>query len=337
MIKQSSEAIPNVKREKIFEMITKLACKVPKEPIEVPEGLEGFGTIEHNLMTCVSCNKCKDLACEWNAITQNLELSLKDYLSYDQIETLPTNRKILFERLKKIANNSEPIKNVSIPEKIFFLGGMTISRANCVHCKKCEEICPTESMVSQPTYFYLAEALDTTRIQPYSYENTKEDLKNFEPEILTFFCHWCTYGGADLAGTSRMQYPPNTRAIRTTCTGRIDIQFILEALVLGADGVIVSGCLLEQCHYKTGNYKAIQRVTFLKRILDAIGFGGERISMHHISASMAPQFVEMINERINVIKKLGPNPLRGMNNRDRKSKNAPSTPTTNQQTISEVH
>ncbi|MFX0092608.1 MAG: hydrogenase iron-sulfur subunit, partial [Candidatus Hodarchaeota archaeon] len=221
------------------------------------------------------------------------------------------------------------------PTSIFNLGGMKISRRNCVHCQKCVEVCPTESMVSKP-YFQLAEVLDPTKIKPYPYKPTKEDLKNFEPEILTFFCHWCTYGGADLAGTSRMQYPPNTRVIRTTCTGRIDIQFILEALVLGADGVIVSGCLPDQCHYKEGNYKAVQRVTFLKRVLDAIGFGGERISMHHISASMAPQFVEMISERVDVIKKLGPNPLRGMRNRDRKFK-SPSAPVTTQQTISEVH
>ncbi|MFX0063726.1 MAG: hydrogenase iron-sulfur subunit, partial [Candidatus Hermodarchaeota archaeon] len=137
-------------------------------------------------------------------------------------------------------------------------------------------------------------------------------------------------------GTSRMQDPSNTRVIRTTCTGRVDIEFILEALVLGADGVIVSGCLPEQCHYKTGNYKAVQRVTFLKQILDAIGFGGDRISMHHISASMAPQFVEMINERVNIIKKMGPNPLRGMQNRERKRKSHSSASVT-QETISEVH
>ncbi|MFX0064767.1 MAG: hydrogenase iron-sulfur subunit, partial [Candidatus Hermodarchaeota archaeon] len=244
MIQETSETFQNIKREKIFDMITKLACKMPEGSIEVPEGLEGFGTIEHKLTTCIGCQKCKDVACEWDAINRNTVLPLNDYLAYENVDDLSINRKILIERLSNVLNISgkELSTPISVPENLFFLGGMNVSPAKCVNCKKCVDICPTESMSSHP-YFNLADALDSSKIKPYPYNPTEQDLKNFQPDILTFFCHWCTYGGADLAGTSRMQYPSNTRVIRTTCTGRVDIEFILEALVLGADGVIVSGCL----------------------------------------------------------------------------------------------
>ncbi|MFX0093653.1 MAG: hypothetical protein ACFFBD_18015, partial [Candidatus Hodarchaeota archaeon] len=191
MIKKTPEV--NLKRKKIFEMITKLACKMPENPIEVPEGLEGFGTIEINNFTCISCHKCKDLACEWDAIIQNTDLPLKDYLSYEKIDDLPINRRILLERLKTVFDEVDLSVSINVPVSIFNLGGMKISRRNCVSCQKCVEICPTESMVFKP-YFHLAEVLDPTKIKPYPYKPTKEDLKKFEPEILTFFCHWCTYG-----------------------------------------------------------------------------------------------------------------------------------------------
>ncbi|MFX1511122.1 MAG: hydrogenase iron-sulfur subunit [Promethearchaeota archaeon] len=141
----------------------------------------------------------------------------------------------------------------------------------------------------------------------------REDKKtsgDFESLIVCYFCRWCTSAAADLAGTSRMQYPPNVRIITLPCTGKVDPLYVLTAFEKGADGVIVSGCIKQQCHYIDGNYKAERRIIFLKDILEEIGFGGNRLSMHFISASMAPTLVETVNEAVERIKKLGPNPIK---------------------------
>src|SRR4030066_1407432 len=97
-------------------------------------------------------------------------------------------------------------------------------------------------------------------------------MANFEPKIVGFLCNWCTYAGADLAGTSRIQYPPNVRAIRVMCSGSVDSVYILRALLEGADGVFFGGCHPGDCHYVSGNYKERRRITILKRILKSLGF-----------------------------------------------------------------
>ncbi|MFX1486369.1 MAG: hydrogenase iron-sulfur subunit [Promethearchaeota archaeon] len=134
--------------------------------------------------------------------------------------------------------------------------------------------------------------------------------KEFEPIILAFCCNECSYAAADLAGTSRLQYPTNVRIILIPCTGRIDLTYIFESFVNGADGVLVEGCLKDQCHYVDGNYRAERRVEFAKRILDEIGIGNERLEMHFISAGMPVKFAEVAREFVRKIKKLGPNPLK---------------------------
>jgi F420-non-reducing hydrogenase iron-sulfur subunit len=128
----------------------------------------------------------------------------------------------------------------------------------------------------------------------------------WEPKILFFVCKWCTYAAADLAGSSRLQYPPNIRIILMPCTGKIDLTYIFKAFNEGIDGVIVSGCLKGQCHYLEGNYQAERRVQFAKRILDSIGVGGERLEMHFISASMSTKFVEVAKAFTEKIRQLGP-------------------------------
>lgn len=130
--------------------------------------------------------------------------------------------------------------------------------------------------------------------------------QQFEPKILFFVCKWCTYAAADLAGSSRLQYPPNIRIIMMPCTGKIDLTYIFKAFKEKIDGVIVSGCVKGQCHYIDGNYQAEHRVNFAKRILDEIGIGGERLEMHFISASMSTRFVEVTKEFTEKIRKLGP-------------------------------
>ena len=120
----------------------------------------------------------------------------------------------------------------------------------------------------------------------------------WEPKIVAFFCNWCTYLAADLAGTSRMKYAPNTRVIRVMCSGRVDPQFVLEALAHGADGVLIGGCHPGDCHYQSGNYKALRRFRLLKRMLIALGVEEERIRLEWISAAEADKLRDVINEMV---------------------------------------
>lgn len=128
----------------------------------------------------------------------------------------------------------------------------------------------------------------------------------FEPKIALFACNWCAYAALDLAGTSRMKYPPNFRVIKVMCSGRVDPQFILEAFRDGADGVLVAGCHPGDCHYIEGNFKALRRVTLLQRMLDRFGIERERLRLEWISASEATKFVEIAKEMTEQIKALGP-------------------------------
>ena len=134
----------------------------------------------------------------------------------------------------------------------------------------------------------------------------------FEPKILAFVCNWCTYAGADLAGVSRIQYPPNVRIIRMMCSGAVDIIYIIKAIVEGIDGVLVGGCHPGDCHYINGNYKARRRIVILKEILKSIGFDEDRIYLRWISASEGQKFANTIKEIVDEIKRLGPNPFKNI-------------------------
>jgi len=127
-----------------------------------------------------------------------------------------------------------------------------------------------------------------------------------EPRIVGFFCNWCTYLAADLAGTSRMKYAPNVHVIRVPCSGRIDPQFVLEAFARGADGVLIGGCHPGDCHYQEGNYKALRRVLLLKRILKEMGIEEERFRLEWISASEADRLRVAVNDMVNRLRALGP-------------------------------
>ncbi|MBA7629873.1 hypothetical protein ES703_37380 [subsurface metagenome] len=132
----------------------------------------------------------------------------------------------------------------------------------------------------------------------------------FEPVIVGFFCNWCTATAADLAGTTRMQYPPNVRPIRTMCSGSVDPVYVLRALLGGADGVIVGGCPPGDCHYVSGNYKARRRMAILKTILATLGLEDDRVWIRWISAAEGAKFARTMNEVTQTIKKLGPNPIK---------------------------
>jgi len=136
-------------------------------------------------------------------------------------------------------------------------------------------------------------------------------MTEFEPRIVGFLCNWCAYAGADLAGVSRIQYPPNIRVIRVMCSGRVDPVFILEAFKNGADGVLVAGCHLPaDCHYLAGNFKAQRRILLLKRLLKEFGIEPERLRLEWVSASEGDRFATVIKDMTEEIKKLGPSPLR---------------------------
>jgi len=134
--------------------------------------------------------------------------------------------------------------------------------------------------------------------------------EEFEPKIVGFLCNWCSYAGADLAGVSRIQYPPNLRIIRVMCSGRIDPAFILEAFRSGADGVLISGCHPGDCHYIAGNYKAQRRGILLKRLLEQFGVEPQRLRIEFVSASEGAKFAAVVKEMVEDIKKLGPSPLK---------------------------
>jgi len=135
----------------------------------------------------------------------------------------------------------------------------------------------------------------------------KVKREGFEPNILVFCCNWCSYAGADLAGVSRFQYPPNIRIIRVMCSGRVDPSFVLKALKNGADGVLVSGCHIGDCHYISGNEYTQERFERLHKILiTQLGVDPKRVRLEWVSASEGKRFAEVITEFTNQIKELGP-------------------------------
>ncbi len=134
-----------------------------------------------------------------------------------------------------------------------------------------------------------------------------EENEDFEPIIVAFCCNWCSYAGADLAGVSRFQYPPNIRVIRVMCSGRVDPSFVLKSLNNGADGVIVTGCHIGDCHYISGNEYTKDRFERLfSIIISQLGVNEKRVRLEWISASEGKRFAEVITEFTNTIKKLGP-------------------------------
>ena len=134
-------------------------------------------------------------------------------------------------------------------------------------------------------------------------------MSDFEPKIVGFLCNWCSYAGADLAGTSRIQYPTNIRIVRVMCSGSVDSIYVLRALFEGADAVLVTGCHPGDCHYVDGNYKARRKFVLLKSILGTLGLEEERVRLRWISASEGQKFADTVGEVLEETKELGPNPI----------------------------
>ncbi len=136
-----------------------------------------------------------------------------------------------------------------------------------------------------------------------------EQAQEWEPKLVGFLCKWCSYAGADLAGTSRTKYPPNIRIVKVPCSGRVDPLFIMKALRLGADGVLVSGCHPGDCHYQTGNYRARRRMAITKDFLEYLGVEPSRFQASWVSASEGGKFAGVVKEMAKEVKEAGPNRL----------------------------
>ena len=129
---------------------------------------------------------------------------------------------------------------------------------------------------------------------------------SYEPKMVAFLCNWCSYAGADLAGTSRMKCAPNVYSIRLMCSGGLDPTFVLKAFKEGADGVLVCGCELGDCHYTSGNYKTQRRISLLKKTLEQLGIEPERLQLHWVCASCGDDFVAVVDKMAAELKALGP-------------------------------
>lgn len=135
-------------------------------------------------------------------------------------------------------------------------------------------------------------------------------MTDFEPRILALCCHYCAYAAADLAGSTRLQYPPNVRVLRLPCTGKVDIDYVMKAFESGVDGVIVAGCLEGGCHFEEGNLYAKKRVGLAKEVLAEAGIEGDRLEMFNLSSAEGNRFAEIVETMTERIKRLGPNPVR---------------------------
>jgi F420-non-reducing hydrogenase iron-sulfur subunit len=129
---------------------------------------------------------------------------------------------------------------------------------------------------------------------------------SFEPKIIGILCNWCSYTGADLAGTARMKYPPNVMSVRVMCSGRVDTGFIFDAFAHGADGVLICGCHPGDCHYVEGNYKCMRRIPLTKRLLQDMGIDPARLRLEWVSASEGARFQQVITEFTEQVRALGP-------------------------------
>ncbi len=136
------------------------------------------------------------------------------------------------------------------------------------------------------------------------------EANEFEPLIISFCCNWCSYAGADLAGVSRIQYPPNVRIIRVMCSGMVHPNLVIDALTKGADGVLVCGCHPGDCHYQTGNLTAQKRAEAIKLMLQDFGIEEDRFRLEWVSASEGQRFAYVMKEMTETVRKLGPNPYK---------------------------
>jgi heterodisulfide reductase subunit A len=185
-----------------------------------------------------------------------------------------------------------------------------IEAAKCMGCGICVSECPARAI---QLHHFETDQFNVMIKQLFAGGNGEMfagTSSNFEPKILAFCCHYCAYSSADLAGSMRIQYPPNVRIIRTPCTGRLETEYFMKALENGADGVLVAGCLEGGCHFVEGNLCAKRRVNYTREILEEIGIEKDRLRMVNVSAAMARPLADTIIDMVETVRKLGPSPIK---------------------------
>ncbi len=294
----------------LLDAIRAIAVKTPTNDVEVPNSVVGFGTIEYKAQTCSACKKCI-LACEPGALDMEDSLNMHDYLrvTVPQEGFRSKNRETLVTLLQTLKGNYEygDVHAVAVPQGLPGYGSIMWSAEQCIACEKCIEACPEDCLTLHKTYKLpqIVGEVETPTPKP-------ED-KDWEPFIVCFVCWECSHAAADLAGLMHLHYPASIRTIRIPCSGALEPIHIMTALEQGADGVLVTGCLLSECHYggdspKAGNFMQYDFVHFWQAIFDEIGIGG-RLYIDFASAAMGIKFAEIVETFTNQIKKLGPSPI----------------------------
>jgi len=297
------------KRDQLIQKLRNIAVKTPENDVEVPEKVEGFGTIEYGAQTCSACKKCI-LACEPAALDMDPTMNLPDYLK----ATIPhdgfrsKNRESLVTLLQGLREEGNVVA-ISVPDGLPGYGSIAWAADRCIACDKCIEACLEDCLTLEKTY-KLPEIIGEVKPPP-----SITVSKDWEPFILCFVCWECSHAAADLAGLMHLHYPTNIRTIRIPCLGAVEPMHIMTALENGVDGVLLTGCLLSECHYggdspKAGNFMQYDFVKFWMDVLEEIGMGG-RIHIDSASAAMGIKFADIVKEFTEKIQNLGPSPIRG--------------------------
>ena len=298
------------KRMQLLDAIRAIAVKTPTRDIEVPESVVGFGTIDYKAQTCSACKKCI-LACEPGALDIEGTLNMHDYLrvTVPQEGFRSKNRETLVTLLQTLKGDyaSGDVQAISVPEGLPGYGSIMWSAEMCIACEKCIEACPENCLTLQKTY-KLQEI-----VGPVEAPAPRPADKDWEPFIVCFVCWECSHAAADLVGLMHLHYPASIRTIRIPCSGALEPIHIMTAMEQGADGVLVTGCLLSECHYggdspKAGNFMQYDFVQFWSNLFEEIGIGG-RLYIDFASAAMGIKFAEIVEKFTDQIKKLGPSPI----------------------------
>ena len=294
----------------LLDAIRAIAVKTPTRDVEVPKSVVGFGTIDYKAQTCSACKKCI-LACEPSALDIEDTLNMHDYLrvTVPQEGFRSKNRETLVTLLQNLKGDYDygDVQAISVPEGLPGYGSILWSAEMCIACEKCIEACPEDCLTLEKNY-KLPQIVGPVESPP-----PLPIDKDWEPFIVCFVCWECSHAAADLAGLMHLHYPASIRTIRIPCSGALEPIHIMTALAQGADGVLVTGCLLSECHYggdspKAGNFMQYDFVKFWSDIFEEIGIGG-RLYIDFASAAMGIKFAEIVETFTDQIKKLGPSPI----------------------------
>jgi len=296
------------KRERLIQKIRNIAVQTPTQILEVPDKVEGFGSISYRPPSCSACKKCIE-ACEVEALELEASVRLPDYLkaAIPEAGFRSKNRESLISLLQALNQNGET-QVLSVPTGLPGYGSIIWSAQRCIACNKCVEACPEDCLTLEKMYDLMS-VIGEVEAPPLV------EVADWEPFIICFVCWECSHAAADLAGLMHLHYPTNIRTVRVPCSGAVEPIQIMTALENGVDGVLVTGCLLSECHYGgddplAGNFMQADFVQFWQSMLEDIGLGG-RLYIDFASAAMGIRFAEIVTEFVEKIKKLGPSPIRG--------------------------